>query len=135
MVVANCRENGAKSAVRVAAAGAQQQQKGNTLLPTSAPASASSGSSSGVSGTGSDSTAQAMWTAISNPLLLISHVLSKSMELTPDGQSAAAASSPLPHQEAASSSTEEAGGLCREFVAIEQHPEPHSRLKWIDADR
>lgn len=122
-----------------------QQATNNTLqMPSSAPPSASSasgGSSSGVSGgSGSDSTAQAMWTAISNPLMLISHVLNKSMELHPPDSfqvEADQAAEPEPSFAAAlalTTTAATAAPVC-EFVSIEQHPEPLSTLRWIDADR
>jgi len=128
------RENGGKT-MRLTSSAAHQQQANSNLLqmPSSAPPSASSasgGSSSGVSGNGSDSTAQAMWTAISNPLMLISHVLSKSMEIA---QTEGSASS-VPVLEEPVGISASPGPTC-EFVSIEQHPEPNSTLRWIDSDR
>lgn len=127
------RENGGKT-MRLTSSAAHQQQANSNLLqmPSSAPPSASSasgGSSSGVSGNGSDSTAQAMWTAISNPLMLISHVLSKSMEIAPEGSAPA-----VPVLEEPVGISASPGPTC-EFVSIEQHPEPNSTLRWIDSDR
>ncbi|KAI9555104.1 gamma-aminobutyric acid B receptor [Daphnia sinensis] len=93
------------------------------------------------SGSGSGSTAPAtasvaMWTAISNPLLLISHVLRRSMDLQPTG-AANNESMTLECDEASSQRQQPVdadpskgvGSACCECVSVERHAEP-ANVHW-----
>ena len=140
------RENGGKGVRATAGHGQQQQQQQSTTVIAVSAADGSEGAgsggamqqqqstpastSSGGSGSTAPATSVAMWTAISNPLLLISHVLKRSMDLQQAGasemnvidieppQSASPSPPPLP-----SPPPSDAAVFC-EYVCVEQHAEP-----------
>lgn len=124
----HAKENGGKGVRSGHHQELQQQQ--------SVAQSTSSGSGSG-SGSGSTAPATAsvaMWTAISNPLLLISHVLRRSMDLQPTGaannESTAVecdeASSRQQAVDADDNDDNPSKGVhaCCECVSVERHAEP-----------
>lgn len=123
------RENGGKG-VRAGHHQHQELQQQQSVVQ-----STSSGSGSGSMAPATASVA--MWTAISNPLLLISHVLRRSMDLQQSSgvndESMTVESDETSHrqQEQAADDMDdniEAANInsCCEYVSIEQHAEPMS---------
>lgn len=116
----------------------QQHQEQQHSAVTTALSDASTGgrmhstlasTSSAGSGSTAPATSVAMWTAISNPLLLISHVLKRSMDLQ---QAATEEANPVeparsPSLSALPSPTDGVKttvDVCCEYVSVERHEEP-----------
>ncbi|XP_057377524.1 uncharacterized protein LOC130699234 [Daphnia carinata] len=121
----HAKENGGKGVRSGHHQELQQQQ--------SVAQSTSSGSGSG--STAPATTSVAMWTAISNPLLLISHVLKRSMDLQPTGAATNNESMMVQcdetssAQQAADDNPSRGVNACCECVSVERHAEP-ANVDW-----